>query len=350
MKQLTCEICGSTDVMKQDGVFICQTCGCKYSAEDVKRMIIEGTVDVSGSTIKVDNTSHLDNLYKLSRRLRDEKHPDAPKYYEMILIEDPTSWEATFYIVYCKAIHAPLNQIAGYATKIITCSTSALDLIKNNINNQDAQCKAYSEIADKVYHLANHYEDLAENYYEKAASYVKPHIKEIYIDRALDVINLYYNFGTLLADTFETSKKAQELAARAWKKGALYHSQLLPNLSNKKYHKDAIASYVTKINNSIPDNFEIDYPSSGCYVATCVYGSYDCPQVWTLRRYRDFTLAKTWYGRAFIRTYYAISPTLVKWFGHTEWFKNTWKPYLDRMVKKLNSIGFEDTPYKDKHW
>ncbi|MBQ1257028.1 MAG: hypothetical protein IIX93_07115, partial [Clostridia bacterium] len=90
--------------------------------------------------------------------------------------------------------------------------------------------------------------------------------------------------------------------------------------------------------------------SGGCYVATCVYGSYDCPQVWTLRRYRDYTLAKTWYGRAFIRTYYAISPTLVKWFGHTDWFKNTWKPYLDRMVKKLNSIGFEDTPYNDKHW
>ena len=46
--------------------------------------------------------------------------------------------------------------------------------------------------------------------------------------------------------------------------------------------------------------------SGGCYVATCVYGSYDCPQVWTLRRYRDYTLVKTWYGRSFIRTYYTI--------------------------------------------
>ena len=33
--------------------------------------------------------------------------------------------------------------------------------------------------------------------------------------------------------------------------------------------------------------------SGGCYVATCVYGSYDCPQVWTLRRFRDNTLAET---------------------------------------------------------
>lgn len=54
---------------------------------------------------------------------------------------------------------------------------------------------------------------------------------------------------------------------------------------------------------------------SGCYIATAVYGSYDCPEVWTLRRFRDNTLDRTWYGRAFIRAYYAVSPTLVRWFG-----------------------------------
>ena len=88
----------------------------------------------------------------------------------------------------------------------------------------------------------------------------------------------------------------------------------------------------------------------GCYVATCVYGSYDCPQVWTLRRFRDNTLAETWYGRAFIKTYYAVSPTLVKLFGQTKWFKNLWKPTLDHMVKKLNKSGVEDTSYNDKVW
>lgn len=90
--------------------------------------------------------------------------------------------------------------------------------------------------------------------------------------------------------------------------------------------------------------------TGGCYVATAVYGSYDCPHVWTLRRFRDNTLAETWYGRAFIRTYYAISPTLVKWFGKTEWFKNLWKPTLDRMVENLNESGVEDTPYDDRAW
>lgn len=96
---------------------------------------------------------------------------------------------------------------------------------------------------------------------------------------------------------------------------------------------------------------QIKYESlGGCYVATAVYGSYDCPQVWTLRRYRDYTLAESWYGRAFIRTYYAISPTLVKWFGHTEWFKKMWQGKLDRMVANLQANGIESTPYEDKEW
>lgn len=90
--------------------------------------------------------------------------------------------------------------------------------------------------------------------------------------------------------------------------------------------------------------------SGGCYVATAVYGSYDCPEVWTLRRYRDEALASTWYGRMFIRTYYAISPTLVKWFGKTAWFKKTWQGKLDRMVADLQKNGVESTPYEDKEW
>lgn len=88
---------------------------------------------------------------------------------------------------------------------------------------------------------------------------------------------------------------------------------------------------------------------SGCYIATCIYGSYDCPQVWTLRRFRDYTLDETWYGRVFIKCYYAISPTLVKWFGNTKWFRKFWKSKLDKMVADLNNKGVKDTYYNDKY-
>ena len=86
----------------------------------------------------------------------------------------------------------------------------------------------------------------------------------------------------------------------------------------------------------------------GCYIATAVYGSYDCPEVWTLRRFRDNTLCATWYGRAFIKIYYAISPTLVKWFGHAKWFIALWRNNLNPMIAKLQARGVESTPYQDK--
>ena len=88
----------------------------------------------------------------------------------------------------------------------------------------------------------------------------------------------------------------------------------------------------------------------GCYIATCVYGSYDCPEVWTLRRFRDYSLSETWYGRAFVKIYYAVSPTIVKLFGDTEWFKRMWRGTLDGMVNKLQNEGFESTPYNDREW
>ena len=90
-------------------------------------------------------------------------------------------------------------------------------------------------------------------------------------------------------------------------------------------------------------------PREGCYIATCVYGSYDCPEVWTLRRFRDATLASTWYGRTFIRIYYAVSPTLVKWFGNTASFRRLFKDPLDKLVARLKRQGVADTPYKDRY-
>lgn len=116
--------------------------------------------------------------------------------------------------------------------------------------------------------------------------------------------------------------------------------------------EDVVCSSAKPVLNTKPSasNMSSSSKSGGCYVATAVYGSYDCPEVWILRRYRDDKLGSTWYGRLFIRTYYAISPTLVKWFGKTNWFQSFFRKRLDRMVKKLSERGVENTPYEDKSW
>jgi len=77
----------------------------------------------------------------------------------------------------------------------------------------------------------------------------------------------------------------------------------------------------------------------GCYIATCVYGSYDCPEVWTLRQFRDNELSNLWLGRQFIRIYYAVSPKIVELFGNRKWFAKLWKPIIDKIVCKLQNSG-----------
>lgn len=87
--------------------------------------------------------------------------------------------------------------------------------------------------------------------------------------------------------------------------------------------------------------------NGGCYIATAVYGSYDCPEVWILRRYRDDRLSVTWQGRFFIRCYYAVSPTLVRLFGKTDFFSSFWRKRLDKAIAILKHKGYKDTPYID---
>lgn len=86
----------------------------------------------------------------------------------------------------------------------------------------------------------------------------------------------------------------------------------------------------------------------GCYIATFVYGSYDCPEVWLLRRFRDGALMRTAPGRAFIRLYYAVSPRLVKRFGGAKWFARACRPPLDCLTARLKRAGYSDKRYTDQ--
>ena len=76
--------------------------------------------------------------------------------------------------------------------------------------------------------------------------------------------------------------------------------------------------------------------SEGCYIATCVYGSYSHPNTVVLRTFRDRVLKKHHSGRAFIRLYYAVSPKLVSAFGRCAPITTIWRLLLDKMVTKIN--------------
>ena len=84
-----------------------------------------------------------------------------------------------------------------------------------------------------------------------------------------------------------------------------------------------------------------------CYIATCIYKTYDARELYVLRRYRDKKLRRSFFGRMFIRFYYFNAPIVIKLFGKRKWFNKMMKKYLDKKVEKLVNKGYLDTYYED---
>ena len=108
MKQLVCEMCGSTDIVKQEGVFVCQICGCKYSVEEARKMMIEGTVQVEG-TVKIDNSEQL-KIYKdmAINAYNNGSTKEAYQYFLKVLELDPKDIQAIFYRGMCQGWESTL--------------------------------------------------------------------------------------------------------------------------------------------------------------------------------------------------------------------------------------------------
>jgi uncharacterized protein (DUF983 family) len=351
LKPLTCDMCGSSNIIKQDGIFVCQSCGTKYSVEEAKKMMASGTVNISG-VVKVDETEKLSNLYKIARRAKaEDNYENAAKYYNMIIVEDPNSWEASFFSVYYKAMDCKIAEIASAALSVANSLKSVFPLISDFLKSTDDRERAIDEIYEKCFELVNGMCSVATAHHNEINWQIRSEYESDYVNRMWNTISILILLGDQLEkyskEEGDKSKKYLNMAADSWK-------EALKNVRSSVIVEAEfpIETYVKKIREIQP---EYQLPvntvnTGGCYIATAVYGSYDCPQVWTLRRYRDNFFAKSLCGRLFIHVYYAISPILVCFFGNLEWFKKFWKKRLDRLVERLNAEGVDNTPYRDKKW
>ncbi len=382
MKAIVCEMCGSQDLIKQDGMYVCQNCGTKYDTEEAKKLIVE---------IKADNSEKLKNLYQVARRARDNNDSEsAAKNYELILNDDPNSWEAYFYSVYYKAMQTKIAYITSAANSITNALPTVFSLIYDTTNAEDVIRGAVTEVFTRIRIIGQLFESSARDHFTTSANrmmgtgsagnYFTNYLIE-YIGRNEAAAKMLNCAGDCIIEHCKDDSELCLLAVDLWKARVQLFSDYVYAFDDPKKDISNMENTVCqKIRKHEPE-YKFPLPNTngfppvmvnninrkkylmvnsstsnstnstgGCYVATAIYGSYDCPQVWTLRRYRDNTLAGTWYGRAFIHTYYAISPTLVKLFGQTEWFRKMWKPRLDRMVSRLNENGVLNTPYQDRQW
>lgn len=295
------------------------------------------------------NSSELDNLYVLARRAYDDNNStDCIRYYEQILRQDPNSWEALFFSSYTRAWGCTNDQIAEAAALVGNNLKTVFSLLQQSDADFDTVIPI---IVDNVMRLETGLADAAWNYYNSCwksdRNNTMTYIAILGNNRATCAYALY-ELGNQIEQYFGNNPNYLQYALNAWKAGVRIHTESLKNQNNKAPHQSDINIINQKIR-----GYDTSYSapaSSGCYVATAVYGSYDCPEVWVLRRFRDYTLDEVWYGRLFIKFYYAVSPTLVKWFGNTRIFNSLNRKMLDTLVYKLMVSGVDDKPYQDKQY
>jgi uncharacterized Zn finger protein (UPF0148 family) len=133
-------MCGGKELVKQDGMFVCQSCGAKYSVEEAKKMMVE-----------IDTSAKMENALKNARRAMENKnYKPAQEYYEIILKEEPDNWEASFYSVYSKAMQSP----HAYTEISKSCIETALKNIKI-LNDTIQQNEAVKQISKDLFDLAS---------------------------------------------------------------------------------------------------------------------------------------------------------------------------------------------------
>ncbi len=360
-------MCGSTNLLKQDGVFVCQSCGTKYSVEEAKKMMVEGTVDVKG-TVKVDKSADAENLLKLATAAIESVNGDeAYSYANRALEVDPDNAKAWFIKMKAVGLTAILKDLkvldvikAGNQAIKLSNNEMAIEVYEYYLNKMLNDLKfCMGQLQDSA-DIKRLYEANCQLNFMKASEQTLQ--SDVICELILNQVDLVVKLRDMVPDSIvgtndEISRLVGEVA-KQW----VYYTKAVNDRFNVyalKVNDETVAKYrntLSRIKQGLPEGTanpiseeEISNPSKGpCYVATAVYGSYDCPEVWALRRFRDYTLAETWYGRAFISTYYVISPTLVKWFGDSKWFKTMCLIPLERIVKHLRDKGIDNTPYNDR--
>ena len=130
MKAIVCEMCGSNDIIKINGEYQCQHCKTKYSVEEAKKLIIEGTVDVKG-TVQIDDSNKIDKYQKLaSRAFENEQYEQAGEYYSKLLEIEPENW---LYIIrkgICSSKNSSLREFK--VDDIVKACKDALTLLEEN--------------------------------------------------------------------------------------------------------------------------------------------------------------------------------------------------------------------------
>jgi tetratricopeptide (TPR) repeat protein len=142
LQKIKCELCGSNDLKKSDGEYVCQYCGAKYTLEEARKLMVE----ISG-TVKIDNSDKIANYETLAYRALDDKdYKKADEYYGKLLELDSQNWKYIYYKGLCEA------QLGDYAALIKGCERSFNVIKEKSIIINDIE-KVKFQMANDIFEI-----------------------------------------------------------------------------------------------------------------------------------------------------------------------------------------------------
>ena len=169
MNKLVCETCGSTNIIKTNGLFVCQSCGVKYTAEEIKKILLTVQIDESDN-LENEKNRYTELAYKC---LKTGDGKAAIQYANSALAIDPrlaSAWQVKMYAIEC---------FATAGDPLVDESISTAEEYYHNSGYDDSVeeeiCKSYlsrsKALFDLCYKIANDTDNLRSIHQSNARIY-----------------------------------------------------------------------------------------------------------------------------------------------------------------------------------
>ena len=156
MKALKCEMCGSSDIIKKNGVFMCQFCKTKYSIDEAKKLLVE----VEG-TVQVDSSHLIDNYFSIATNAYIAKnYSEVESYCNKIIEVDPVNYKAWLLKGKAVAWASEVGQLRFAET--IVAFTNSFSFCPIELKND-----LFSEISGEIFSFAKAWTELRISRFKK---------------------------------------------------------------------------------------------------------------------------------------------------------------------------------------
>lgn len=237
MKKFVCETCGSSSLIKQDGLYICEYCRTKYSIEEAKKLFVEVTINHDEEVKELFNAAQ--------RKLETKNWYEAHDIFKRILSFCPNDWQAVFYTEVTKTLMGGRSSLPQNASSLSKAIKETLHILQSETADKELDDNV-ATINELIVNLCSlYYTDTKKT--EKHFTFDSVDAQKARTPIYTACIDLCYYYGDVLHSFF--GDRYRDMVVNAWKQGVTFQS----NSMIKECQLGTASDYEAKIQKYEPN-------------------------------------------------------------------------------------------------